>query len=227
MIRSHQLSNVMIGIDVSKNKLDVIILPGKKHLIIENKEKAIRKFIKELKKSYAVNLITMESTGGYEKLSGRLFHEAGLSVHIAHPNRVYHFAKAKGYFGKTDKQDAEILAYYGNQEEIVASKIASKEQENLKMLNTRRMQLIDLLTSEKLRLSHPKLFADTKKSIKRIINHLKREIALIDEKLHQAIKCSKEKWEKFKQLTSCNGIGKVIATALICQQFSMNGIITL
>ena len=45
----------------------------------------------------------MEATGGYEKLAFEIFDRAKIPVHIAHPNRVFHFGKSKGYFAKTDK----------------------------------------------------------------------------------------------------------------------------
>lgn len=40
------------------------------------------------------------------------FHEAGIKVHKAHPNRVHSFAKACGHFAKTDKLDAILLHKY-------------------------------------------------------------------------------------------------------------------
>ncbi len=92
---------VFIGIDVSKETLDISI--NNKHQRIENVERAISEFIKSKIVNVFVRLCVVESTGGYEKLVIKLLREYNIAVHRAHPNRVYAFAKACNHFAKTDK----------------------------------------------------------------------------------------------------------------------------
>src|SRR5260221_6129469 len=117
----------IIGIDVSKDKLDIFILPKGMHEVISNTKISILKWINKLGPVAEIEKIVLEPTGGYERELVNLLLEYGLPAHIAHPNCVYHFGQSKGLFAKTDKIDAHMLALYGQQEkpEINA---ASKEE---------------------------------------------------------------------------------------------------
>ena len=100
--------NIFIGIDVSKENLDIAI--NSKHFKIKNNAKDISKFIKLniLECREQIKLCVLESTGGYEKLSMKLLQQIGVAVHRAHPNKVYAFAKVKGHFAKTDNTKSQI-----------------------------------------------------------------------------------------------------------------------
>jgi transposase len=208
-------SGIVVGIDVSKDKLDIMILPKKEHYVISNERRGITGFIKRLKVVGDIELITMESTGGYERLAANLLTENGFPVHIAHPTQVYHFAKSKRYFAKTDKIDAEILALFSCQEEIQANKIATREEELLKVLAMRRNQLTDNVAAEKCRLDQYKDFPILCRSIKRVIKQLEREIQLINEQLEKMIIKSEEKQETYERIQTFKGIGKITASTLV------------
>ena len=106
-----QFSNYW-GIDVSKNWLDISI--NQKTYQINQTKKDIQAFISKHAHNPQSTLVVMESTGGYETLVAELLEKHCVHVHIAHPNRVRHFAKAKSYLAKTDKQDAMILEDYAS-----------------------------------------------------------------------------------------------------------------
>src|SRR3990167_10150234 len=96
------------GIDVSKNWLDIAI--NDKVFRIDQTEKSVNAFIKKNKKHFPKTLVVLESTGGYERLAVHCLSGAGFRVHVAHPNKVAAYAKARGRLAKTDKIDAKLLA---------------------------------------------------------------------------------------------------------------------
>ena len=99
------------GIDVSKEWADICI-DNKSHRITQATSD-IKKFIKQNYSNDKSVLAVLESTGGYERLLAKELDSVGITVHIAHPNKVRNYAKAKGYLAKTDKLDAKVLAQYG------------------------------------------------------------------------------------------------------------------
>src|SRR5262245_28938919 len=99
-----------VGIDVSKEWIDVAYKDGCIRIKQQSDEIDIK--LKEIKKLNP-QLCVVESTGGYERLIIERLHAMGLNIHIAHPLKVRHFARARGLLAKTDKLDAYMLAAYG------------------------------------------------------------------------------------------------------------------
>jgi transposase len=209
-----QISFNIIGIDVSKDKLDIYIFNTQKPSVIKNNKADIKNHIKKVLPEMKEVLIVMENTGGYEILARTLFNEAGYHVHIAHANRIHHFAKQKGFFAKTDAIDAKIIAEYGVQEKVQPSKPRSKQAVELKELSTRRAQLIDVLTAEKCRLK-PHQSVEMNRSIERSIKCLETEIALLDKKITQRVSENTELHEKAQRIQTVKGLGKITANVLV------------
>lgn len=209
-----QTNEVIIGIDVSKDKLDIHIGSKGNHITIENKKKNINLFFKQNMLNFCIKMIVLEATGGYERKCVQVINELGLLVHIAHPNQVYHFAKSKKLLAKTDKIDSKILALFGEEEAVTPTSMRSEEEEELARLVRRKQQLTDLMTQEKVRLSGPLATGEMGRSIKRIVKQLEREIALIDSKLKAGIKKSDAILKKVNILKSFKGIGDTTANTL-------------
>jgi transposase len=201
------------GIDVSKGWLDIAI--DKVVTRIEQTEEAINGFINQQKAFTSKALVTLESTGGYEKLVADCLSLAGLTVHIAHPNKVKSFAKAKGRLAKTDKIDAKLLCDYGrfiDADEIRG--LRSKEQEELRELGARLAQLKDLHHQETCRLG-----IASNKNIARshgsILKTIKAEIAVIVKQIMQLINENSGLKEKHSLLCSMKGVGPVLSMVLL------------
>jgi transposase len=92
---------VFVGVDVSKDSLDVAIGPHKDVITFANEQKGVDALAKKLKRIDA-QLTVFESTGGYELLAASCLAEAGLAVVIVNPRQVRNFAKATGILAKTD-----------------------------------------------------------------------------------------------------------------------------
>ena len=206
---------MIVGIDVSKDKLDVYISSTKMHSVIKNTKAGIKSYFKNKLDIQALELVVFESTGGYERLLHAYLLEQQIPHHRAHPTRVHRFAEAKGFFAKSDRIDARILTLYGEQEEITADGTTSQNQLRIQGYSARRNQLKNMITSEKHRLQVITFDKEITRSIKRNIKQLERELGLITEKLNTLINADKELKAKHQLLQTAKGIGIEVATLLV------------
>jgi transposase len=205
-----------MGIDVSKDKLDIKVLPSEKYYQIKNSKSSIKSFMKnKLLKLGAPELIVFEATGGYEKILMLSLMELKLPFHRAHPKRVYHFAKGKGYFAKTDKIDARILAKYGQQEEITADKINAVENLKRQEISARRLQIKEMIAQERNRLHAVYVNAQINRSIKRQIKQLEKELEILDKLREEALSKDENSNARRKLLQTIPGVGHEVATLMI------------
>jgi len=203
----------VIGVDVAKNKLDIHCLMTGEHSLIENNASSIKQWLKQVVKTNIVMMI-VEKTGGYEELIRSLCVAHEVPIHVAHPAKVHYFAKQKGYFAKTDRIDAKILAEYAHQESVSASPIPTESERALKELLARRIQLVQQLTAEKCRIKEH-LTPQIKRSLKRQVKSLENEIILIEKAIEKYIEADPEKQTKKKRLETFKGVGAKVAIGLV------------
>jgi transposase len=180
------MSDTFVGIDISKDSLDVHVLPGDFRKTYPYEKQAVKALIKQLKQ-IAPQLIVMEATGGYETSIVVQLADAGLHAAIVNPRQIRDYARAIGKLAKTDTIDAYVIARFAQDvKPEVRIQITVKERE-LKDLVARRQQLIDMRTAEKNRLSRahtPQII----KGIRKIILTLNAQIKAIDKELKNEIK---------------------------------------
>lgn len=208
------ISKIYIGVDISKNTLDISIYPLRKSLKIKNSVDEISAFIAELPK-YDVAQIACESTGGYESLLNNLLQKNGYNLWIVDPRRIKAFIIADGCKRKTDKVDAQKIAEFAfknfpNYEKITAT----QNQEILLSLVNRKQDLTKFLASEKTRTDHPS-HAIHAQSIKKVIKFLEKAIELIDKEIQNLITKDNDLNAKSKFLESIPGIGKATSAILL------------
>ncbi len=92
-----------IGIDVSKDSLEVAFGCDGEVRQVSNADRAIMALAAELKE-LGPQLVVMEASGGYERMVAALLWEADLPVVVANPSQVRDFAKGLGQYAKTDRQ---------------------------------------------------------------------------------------------------------------------------
>ena len=176
------ISKMYIGVDISKNSLDIYIYPIKKRLKIDNTKIAIKNFIKTL--SYYDNVqIACEATGGYEKLLAMLLKQSNHDVWVVDPRRIKGFIISTGCKTKNDKIDAQKIAefYFKNTRDYVAIE-ATENQVQLQSLVNRKNDLTKFLAMEKTRLESPS-HVPSLQSIKRLCKVLDKEIKLIEKQM--------------------------------------------
>jgi transposase len=202
-----------VGIDVSKNMLDVHVLPEDLSYSFENdpqKSKALIRKLKQLKPA----LIVMEATGGYEISLAVQLSTAKLNTAVVNPRQVRDYARAIGKLAKTDKVDAYVIARFAQDVRPAVREQLSLKELHLKELVMRRQQLVDMRTAEKNRLS--KAFtAQVQAELRQHISELTERIKAIDEQLHNEIKNNPNWNQKLEIISSAPGIGPTTARGLL------------
>ena len=134
------------GIDVAKAKLDVAEINVTTVQTINNQADAIGTLIESLPAPGTV-LITIEATGGYERLVASELICAGHVVAVVNPRQVRDFAKALGILAKNDRIDAKVIASFGEKTRPRSQGKPHPKQAELDQLVTRRRQLVDQKTA--------------------------------------------------------------------------------
>jgi transposase len=99
------------GIDVSKDKLDVHILPSNLAFTVSRDRRGLSTLAGRLRKA-GVERIALEASGDYERMVMEALEAEGFIVQLLNPTRVRRFAEAAGILAKTDPIDARLIALY-------------------------------------------------------------------------------------------------------------------
>ncbi len=199
-----------VGIDVSKGWLDIDV--NKKVSRIKQDEGMIQEFIQS--KLTGSMICVLEATGGYERLIVSMLSQKNIGVHIAHTHKVRSYAKARGYFAKTDKIDAKVLREYGYFSEAVATTKKTQLQYELADLQSRIIEIKTALRSEYNRLGCCRSVVVTQ-AVKRSIAFLELELEVANEAIMVLIKSDVDLNETAKLIRSVKGVGEVTMRALI------------
>ncbi len=207
------VEKVFVGVDVSKDSLDVAIGPQKEIITFGNDQKGVDALVKKLKRIDA-HLTVFESTGGYELLAASCLAEAGLAVVIVNPRQVRNFAKATGILAKTDAIDARVIARFAEAVKPEVRPLKDRQTSELTALVTRRRQIIEMIVAEKnrIRLANKR----NKKDIEAHIRWLKKRLDKIETDIGKMIQSSPIWRCKDDILQSVPGIGPVTSARLIC-----------
>ncbi len=88
-------SETYVGIDVSKDRLDVVVLGEERGWQVDNTQAGIVRLVEQMQKLQP-ELIVVEATGGYQRAVVEALFWAGLAVAVVNPARVRQFARAWG-----------------------------------------------------------------------------------------------------------------------------------
>jgi transposase len=204
---------IFVGIDVAKDQIDVCVQPANIYRTFPNGKTGFDE-LEKLLAQQRVTLTVMESTGGLEIPLAVALGCAGIPVAIVNPRQVRDFAKASGRLAKTDRLDAAILAQFGAAIRPVAQPLRDEEHCALAALMARRTQVIDMLASEKTRLSSVPNAAMAK-DIKAHITWLEKRLRKIDEDLRNRVKRTVLWRERDKLFQSVPGVGNVVSHTLL------------
>jgi transposase len=90
-----------IGIDVSKDRLDIHILPEGTAFAVARDGKGLAELV-ERTGTLGPERVAVEATGGFETVVAAALAGASLPVVVVNPAQVRHFAQAPGRRAKTD-----------------------------------------------------------------------------------------------------------------------------
>ena len=207
------VEKVFVGVDVSKDSLDVAIGTQKDMITFANDQKGVYALVKKLGRIDA-QLTVFESTGGCELLAASCLAEAGLAAVIVNPRQVRNFAKATGILAKTDAIDARVIARFAEAVKPDVRPLKDRQTSELSALVTRRRQIIEMIVAEnnRLKLANKR----NKKDIKDHIQWLKKRLDKIESDIGKMIQNSPIWRCKDDILQSVPGIGPVTSASLIC-----------
>jgi transposase len=203
------------GIDVSKDYLDLHLLPSEHAERFANDAAGHRQLIGLLQK-HRVHLIVLEATGGYERAAVAAMVAAGLRVHVAQPQIIRAFAVSMKIRAKNDDLDSGVCARYAQDRAKELSVIASIDptQQTLQALLVRRSQLVEMSTMKQNRLQQ---VADkqTLQSIRRSLKFLQKQIQRAEKQMDQIIRQDQKLREKSKTLQETKGVGPQTTRVLL------------
>lgn len=205
---------VAIGIDVSKNKLDVFFahMPHKKHETFSNTSQGIEAIIRRLPDDA---FVIFESTGRYSKLLYKTLCEKGIKCCCTNPYKVLRFAQGMGWHAKTDKIDPKILAEYGNKANPKPTQFKNDKDLELNELVSTRDVLIHDIRAHKNRLEIEFSSDKVNKTYRDIIKKLEKELSKICQTIDDFMKKNEEYAKKKEQLETIPGIGSITAAAIL------------
>jgi transposase len=215
MSESPPRSEAFVGIDVSKQRLDVAVSPCGEAWSAEQAADEIEALARRIQK-HNPTLVVLEATGGLEMpIAGELA-ALGVPVAIVNPRQARDFAKATGQLAKTDRIDALMLAQFARAVRPPVRPLPDAQTQELEAVLARRRQLIAMLTAEKNRL-HAARVEKVRTSIQRTIAWLEKQLQAIDGDLDRMIRTSPAWRVKDDLLKSVPGVGRVLALTLITE----------
>jgi len=200
------------GIDVSKDRLDVVVLPEERFFSVSNDAAGWAELVARIR-PLAVSAIGIEPSGGYERGIIRALLAAGLSVRRINPNKLRQFARARGVLAKNDRLDARLIAEYVA---IMPTRVVQRDEavEKLAEVVTMRRQLRDEHVTVENQAAHIE-DAMLRRLNKRRLARLEADTRLLDKRLAEMVATNAALAQRYELLTSMPGVGPVLAFTLI------------
>jgi transposase len=204
-----------VGIDVSKDRLDVHVQPGGEAFAVERSGKGLEALVERLR-CLTPALVAVEATGGFETIVAAAVAGASLPLVVVNPAQVRHFAQAVGKRAKTDPIDAAVIARFAEAVKPQPRVLPDAAARLLAELVGRRRQIIEMLIAERQREKR----ADSvrvRKSLARHIAALEKELPVIDHDIDTLVRGSPVWREKENLLISFPGIANTLARTVLAE----------
>jgi transposase len=206
------LASTFVGIDVSKDQLDVHCRPDNQRSTHANNEVGISSLVEHLQQLQP-ELIVIEATGGYQHQVVAALIDHQLRVAVVNPRWVRDFARATGQLAKTDRIDAAVLSHFGEALKPQPRLLPDDSRDELRAILLRRRQIVDMITAEKNRQAlAPKKI---RRQIQTHIDWLKKRLTETDDDLRTHIESSPVWKAKDDILQSTPSIGSITSMTLL------------
>ncbi len=214
-VSEQETAKCTAGIDVSKNWLDVHVLPASQSLRVANTSGGICQLKRWLIR-FDPKLVVIEATGKWHRVLCRSLAASQVPLAIVNPYRVRMFAEAQGILAKTDQLDAKVLAMFAVMMAPPARAPSSEMLEVLQELITAR----DSAVAEETALRNQRSAAQArflKPHFARRIAQLKSHIKALEKECLRLIKTDDALARRFAILLSVPSFGAVVAMTLIAR----------
>jgi transposase len=169
---------MVVGIDVSKDRLDVAVRPTGESFVFKRTGLGIEDLVAQLE-ALSPKMVAIEATGGFEAVVAAGLTGAGLPVVVVNPAQVRAFAQALGKRAKTDLIDAAVIAHFAEATKPELRQMPDEMTRLLAGLVARRRQIVEMIAAEgqrARRMSDKRLI----KSIARLRKALEKELSELD-----------------------------------------------
>jgi transposase len=202
-----------VGIDVSKDHLDVAARPDGTARRVPNTDDGFDRLVALLRPP-SPTLVVLEATGGYQRRVVAALCLAGLPVAVVNPARAREFARAAGRPAKTDAVDAAALAEFADRVRPPARPLPDAQAQKMREFLARRGQLVGMRTMEKNR-PGTALGRAVRSSTEAHLAWLDGQIEAAESALDEAIEGCDTWRARDELLQSIPGIGPGVARALL------------
>ena len=208
-------SESFVGIDVSKDQLDVHVRPAGTARRFANTDAGLRALAKFLA-PVAPTLVALEATGAYSRAVVAALAADRHPLVVLNPARAREFANALGRLAKTDAVDAAVLAEYADRIRPTPRPLPDADTRRLQALVARRRQVIEMRSMEANRVD-PAADRAVKRSLSAVERALEKEIGRLDKDIAAAVESSPAWAAQDELLPSIPGIGPVVRHTLLAE----------
>jgi transposase len=204
-----------VGVDISKDALDVAVHPAGESFRIANTPEGHGALIQRLK-GFDIARIVFEATGAYHRLFQQALVEAGLPWVKVNPRQARRFAEATGKLAKTDRCDALMLARMGRALDLEPRAPASRTVEAMQELVNAR----DALVKDRVAALNRQAIAVSpliKRQLARRLRQIDGQIEAIDQHLKTLRDADPDLRQRFAILSSIPGVGEATANVLVVE----------
>jgi transposase len=206
---------IYVGIDVSKDHLDVHVCPSGEAFAVSRDGKGLEELIDRLR-IVVPRLIAIEATGGFETIAAAAIAGASLPLAVVNPAQVRHFAQALGKRAKTDPIDAEVIARFAQAVKPEPRPVPDEEARLLAELVARRRQIIEMIVAERQREKRVENVR-VRRSLMRTIRTLEKELPEVDGDIDTLVRGSPAWREKEDLLVTFPGVKNTLARTLLAE----------
>ena len=173
------MTRIICGVDVASKSLEARVGQQGAAGSFANDAEGINA-LGDFCRTYEIDLVAMEATGGYEQQAFAQLSGQGLAIAILNPRAVRQFAQSMGSLEKTDRIDASIIAWYAEVKKSQPVCLAPENQQHLRALVTRLRQLTEMRVVQ---LNQQRLVTDRKvqASFKKLLALLARQIGELEQ----------------------------------------------
>ena len=207
----------VVGVDVSKDKLEVFIDSTGESFSVDNTPEGVAALAARLRAvSPPVSLVVVENTGGYERRCAVDLMDAGLPVALVNPRRTRDFARAMQWLAKNDRIDARLLAEFGRRVGPTPAQRVPDERALLDELVGRRRQLVAMRAAESVRLQQACGKAVVA-SVEKHLRQLSAQVHELDRRIAKMVEDDDDWRGRAQLLRSVPGVGPAVAATLVAE----------
>ena len=207
-------TSYIIGVDVSKAKLDYFVSDAQRGTVANTREGILQLLDQVIESGGARAHVCLEHTGVYGHLLVKCCHERGVDCSQLDSRKVYHYKCEHGVKAKTDRADAKLIRDYATERQPAPTQPESSWHTKLRELENLR----SVLVGQCAQLKNSCRQAIRKETIglhARIIAKFEKEVARLDRRIEELLSADANVHELRRRLLQVQGVGPVTANAAL------------